>query len=443
MPKEKRTRPIAPPRRKACDPCASVKVRCDHKTPSCSRCTVRGLKCLYPNAINPTATNDELSNLDTSPAAITEPSPIGVNSLSPISGHGMRGSSQSYSHETNLNFGNAIYTTPAASTSNSPSARYEVQSVQYDESNRRDSTHVFEHSLADLVCNIDATAIRNRWLKAFIPDPDHYQKFISPGIEAYISRMLKAYTSCIIHGSSIPPFIHEQQLISNSPSTPLSNCLGLMKLCDSRVCGNGSLVLELLEREMTKMHEQSQNYDHLTLLGAFQAYLIYVMVMFFNLGKESTALREHMVNLQHLACETSTHGLLTSAELDHSRPRWGSWIAAEAKRRTLYIMYLFDNLLCIKDGLPIFVSPELTGLPAPAGKQLWLAATENVWKVAYNTHLSQWKQSGLLLDELWPIPTTLSQNGIIERRGRVDQWLESVDEYGAMLYAVTICTHGG
>ncbi len=43
---------------------------------------------------------------------------------------------------------------------------------------------------------------------------------------------------------------------------------------------------------------------------------------------------------------------------------------AEAKRRTLYTMYLFDNILSAQDGLPTFLSTELRGLAAPAEKSL-------------------------------------------------------------------------
>jgi len=60
----------------------------------------------------------------------------------------------------------------------------------------------------------------------------------------------------------------------------------------------------------------------------------------------------------------------------------------------------------------------------------------------YNIHLAQWMDGGLCIDELWPIPANLDETGISERRSRVDEWLQNIDEFGTMLYAVTSCTHG-
>ena len=347
------------------------------------------------------------------------------------------------------NGGNVPYVTPVGRIFDSPAKNDNTGPITYvhsackaDESNDRIRT--VEDDRSDLVCTIDPTAIRNRWLRAFIPDPDEHLKSNPPGIQAYISRMLKAYTSCMVHASSLPPFIHEQQIACPSPNSPLANCCSLLKVCESEVPRNEAMVQGLIEQEMRNIQEQRSTFSPTNLLAAFQAYLVYVMALFFNLERQQNpALRQYMITLQQLACESSTQGLMTTAELSHARPRWASWILAEAKRRTLYTMYLFDDLLCTKDGLPIFIGTELTGLPATASKHLWRATHEAEWKAAYNEHLSRWDQAGLYLDELWPITPNLSEESVTERRRRVDKWLESVDEYGTMLYAITICTDGG
>ena len=105
-------------------------------------------------------------------------------------------------------------------------------------------------------------------------------------------------------------------------------------------------------------------------------------------------------------------------------------------------MYLFDNLLSTHEGLTTFLGAELQGLPAPSNKTLWRAQTRSEWKVAYNVHLGKWPQGSLRIDELWAVPESVNQSGLAERHRRVDHWLEDVDEFGTMLYAVTCCTHG-
>ena len=167
------------------------------------------------------------------------------------------------------------------------------------------------------------------------------------------------------------------------------------------------------------------------------------MVLFFKLNPGSTSvLRQAMMSLQVLASASSRQGLMCAAEQQNARPRWEAWIVAEANRRTLFTMYLFDSLLSAQDGLPIFLGTELHGLPAPGGRALWRATGKSEWEQAYNLLLSDSAET-LRIDELWPIPPDMDELTIAGRRHRVDRWLESVDEFGTMLYAVTSCTHGG
>lgn len=175
-------------------------------------------------------------------------------------------------------------------------------------------------------------------------------------------------------------------------------------------------------------------------LAAFQAYLIYGMILFFADGEPGKLIdRQVMINLQDFACDIASPGLVCPAELSQQRPDWESWIVASTKRRSLYTTYLFDNLFCSLNGLPTFLGEELESLPAPASKTLWEASNRAMWTTEYNIYLSEWAEGSLRIDELWPAPET----GIEERRKRVDRWLESVDEFGMMLFAITLATHGG
>lgn len=148
--------------------------------------------------------------------------------------------------------------------------------------------------------------------------------------------------------------------------------------------------------------------------------------------------RSIMINLLDFACDIAASGLVCPAEISKTRPDWESWIVADAKRRTLYTLYLFDNIFCAENGLPTYLGLELEGLPAPARKSLWEASHRNQWEDTYTKHLTEWPSGFLRIDELWPDPS----HGDHEKTRRMDQWLRSVDEFGMMIFAVTHITHG-
>jgi hypothetical protein len=145
-----------------------------------------------------------------------------------------------------------------------------------------------------------------------------------------------------------------------------------------------------------------------------------------------------MSNLQEFAYQLSLSGLLCTAEATHSRPSWESWIVASAKRRSLYAMYLFDNVFNALANVPTYIAEELANLPVPASKALWEATERENWEREYDRHLAAWEGGELRISELWFAPEKDSP----ERRDRVDRWVESVDEFGMMLFAVCAHIHG-
>lgn len=306
-----------------------------------------------------------------------------------------------------------------------------------------DGLAVLDFSNLELVCPINVDEINNRWLNAYIPIPGQRLKEYPTNISAFIYRILKSYAAVAVRGRGIPPFVHSSQMLALAASPALSVCLSLVRICDKPLPGSEGVAFDVLQREMDKLCELLGTYDDMSLLAAFQAHLIYAMVLFFQLSQGSTPfLRQAMINLQSLACASSRCGLLCITEQQGSRPRWEAWIVAEAKRRTLYTMYLFDSVLSAQDGLPTFLGTELQGLPAPANKAMWEAGARHEWEKVYNVYLTE-QTGGLRIDELWPVPAGLGESDLVERRDRVDRWLEGVDEFGIMLYAVTSCTHGG
>ncbi|KAL2175498.1 major facilitator superfamily domain-containing protein [Thermothelomyces heterothallicus CBS 202.75] len=300
-----------------------------------------------------------------------------------------------------------------------------------------------DFSHLDLVCPINADDIRNRWLNSYIPVPGQTTKTLSTAVTAFTYRILKSYAAIAVRGHGSLPFLHPAQPLQTGPNPPLSACLSLIRICEKPLPGSEGVAAEVLQREMDKLHGQYDTYDDMTLLAAFQAYLICILVFYFLLGREADPfLRQAIMNLQEIACSCSSQGLVCAAEQGGTRPKWESWIVAEAKRRTLFTMYLLDNMLSAKAGLPTFLGTELRGLLAPASKWLWHAGTRDEWEKSYNVYLAEWSEGGLRIDELWSLPPDLDEADVVKRHSRVDRWLQSVDEFGTMMYAVTSCTHG-
>ncbi|KAF5562586.1 Clock-controlled 8 [Fusarium phyllophilum] len=254
--------------------------------------------------------------------------------------------------------------------------------LDFEQSSVQDTPDLHFDTL-DLVCPINSDDIKNRWLNSYVPLPGQSPKNYSQIVINFVYRMLKSYASTVIRGR-LPPFIHpiQQSLV------PLSTCFTLVRICDP-LPSNVSIAADILQREMTRLYEERGTYEGINLLGVFQAYLIYSMVLFFHLGPSMPFLRQAMINLQEIACATSREGLVCAAEQRGAVPKWESWIMAEAKRRTLYTMYFLDNVLSAHDGLTTYLGTELRGLYSPSSKYLW-QADRNGWEQSYNSHLAEW-----------------------------------------------------
>ncbi|KAJ4148175.1 hypothetical protein LMH87_002656 [Akanthomyces muscarius] len=389
-------------RQKSCQQCSSAKARCDRKQAGCSRCAQRGLVCTYAVA-----------------KAASIPSPGSEFSL-------------------NLNTAEPVRSSPHGTGTVAFAASHGASSFAVE----ADTHDGLDFSRLNLTCPIDVERIQNRWLNPYFEQPDQSIKQYPPMIKRFVFRILKSYAAMAARGRATLPFVHPTQL--DVPGSYLATCLSLARVSDNPLPGSEDAAAAILQREMDAITAQDQeDADNVTTLAAFQAYLIYILILFFRLNQGPGPLfRSAMTTLQGLACVASRKGLVCAADATHTRPRWEEWIVAEAKRRTLYVMYLLDNVLSDQENLPTYLGTELRGLPVASDKPLWQAHTRAVWERDYNVFLAEWSEQALTIDELWPVPPEMDDAGIVRRRRRVDHWLENQDEFGTMLFAVTGCTHG-
>ncbi|KAI1087655.1 hypothetical protein F5B19DRAFT_474792 [Rostrohypoxylon terebratum] len=444
-------------RQKACNSCSTAKAKCNRKVGRCTRCAVKSLSYSYTQLpLSGGSPASTIGNADVGVYGSASPlPPNSTNTLSnpgnvlpsPECGISAATDPQSSTAESALVISDASPTDPTNPTDSSTetfTGNYAPRESRLEVPIRPPKkSEILDFSELELFSPINVDDISNRWLHPYIPVSGQKVKNYPPTITSLIYRILKSYVTVAVRGRAAPPFVHASQVMSTSTSPPLSTCLSLIRICENPLPGSEGVVADVLGREMNNLYEQYVAYDNVTQLAAFQAYLIYSMALFFRLGQISGPfLRQAMMNLQQLACSSGRAGLMCIAEQQHTRPKWEAWIVAEAKRRTLYVMYLFDSVLSTQDGLQTFLGTELQGLPAPRSKCLWRAQTRQEWEIVYNIYLADWLAEGLRIDELWPMPADLSEPGRLQRRNRVDTWLENVDEFGTMIYAVTSCTHG-
>lgn len=386
-------------RRKSCDQCSISKAKCDRQTP-CARCAKRGLSCVYPKTLT-------------------------GSGESPLDGRAQEGSTSGSEYGARVSFPSPHQELfPAVSAGDSGEPWLNFQQL-------------------DLLCPINVEDISNRWLNPYIPGPEQTIKSYPVVVTNYIWRILNSYAASASRGRGIPPFIHAVQTNDPKASLPLNTCLSLIRISEHPLPGTEKAAALVLQREMESIAATRERYDDMALLAAYQAYLVYALVLFFRLSQGSSAFfRQAMMTLQELACSTCGRGLVCAADRRHARPTWEEWIVTESKRRTLYVMYLFDSILSSQENLPTFLGTELRGLPAPANKSLWQAQRRSQWEEEYNVVLTEWTKQYLTIDELWPVPPGLSDADVAERRDRVNRWLENLDEFGTVLFAVTCCTHG-
>jgi len=210
---------------------------------------------------------------------------------------------------------------------------------------------------------------------------------------------------------------------------------------DTRAPGSELLVRDTVRREMNRLYEERLTYDDITHLSACQAYLLYCIHLFFSPDSGSPAMVETstMINLQELASAMSLTGLgTTGAPFYRTNPSWEAWIIAEAKLRTLYTMYMFDNVFCFSQNAPVYVATELGRLPAPASKALWAAANRDEWGSEYGCYLAEWPSEIPRVEDFWPHHM---EEIVKERRERIDRYVESIDDFGMFMLAACSMTH--
>lgn len=390
-------------RRVVCEPCHSRKLKCDRGFP-CLRCIKKRVECVYKEPPEPAASHYTALN----PFALQDQTPV-----------------QSEQHwRASVHDAGPIY----------PSA---TQTEPTMSAPKTWSDYQMSFSKVSLICPIDVERVKTRWLEAFAPDLERRPKVLSPGVTFFTLTTLRSWPRMLTQsGTGSPPFIHPSQLWNSDYPPPLARCVNMAHMWANQVSGGEDIVRETILREAQALFELdgSSSSNDMGRLVTLQAYLLLCLMLLPSSPDEPISMPQQVkINLQELTARSAKDGLLCPAEQSGSRPDHLSWILAEAKRRTLYAVYMFDDVVNTLNEMPCVLGDELGILPMTCSKMLWLGcSSQETWEEQYNANLAAGKH--LRLEELWIHPADE------KTRKRRERWLAAVDEFGLMIYAVASIT---
>lgn len=138
---------------------------------------------------------------------------------------------------------------------------------------------------------------------------------------------------------------------------------------------------------------------------------------------------ELLVQVWDVRRKLAMTGLFLEEEVEHRQPSsWREWVMVSVKRRTIMGLSHLEWAWSIIHGYPVLSCFELSPLPAPAAKYLWLAIESTSWERLYREWLWKWKEGGgYKMVEFFDI----NPSGSLDHRS--EMWLAEADEFGMIL----------
>ena len=239
------------PRKKACGQCSTAKARCDQKRPRCTRCETRNFRCNYALPTSQKAPNTTTGGFPSSVEALG-----GFTFIDPAEAStSLSAQATSIGESNNASFfGTNVASPDALLTPESHGSGRSPRGGDQRSQDRTSDTPTFTD--LSLICTIDSSRVRNRWMEAFVPSPNQRPKNFPPSIIQFISRVFETYPRMMLHPGNPPPIIHPSQLAVPDLPTPLANCLSLVRMWEGQVRGSEVIVRETVEKEMKRLYEE-------------------------------------------------------------------------------------------------------------------------------------------------------------------------------------------
>ncbi|PYI12199.1 hypothetical protein BO78DRAFT_441337 [Aspergillus sclerotiicarbonarius CBS 121057] len=399
-----------PQRRKSCNQCAADKAKCSLKRPSCSRCSMRHIPCMY---------------------ASPEPESPGIASAAP--------SVQQTIPNTPCLDPLPTFQPQALASTFDPSLFEPFfsdlgswHSLQPSDLALRFPQHMESLELLSFPNNISCASPAVAQQPQ--PNSDPNAVALANHIMELLFRVLRTWPQMLADEFQMPPIFHSTQVDPSAKlPRPLATCITLAKMWHGQRAGAEGIVRETILKELDLIIHRVSYFDEATLLAVLQAVVIYTIILLSpSTTSQSAPDNEEMVfrKVEVLVTQVVRGGLFLTEERAQTRPCWEAWVRVTSKRRAVLALYLLHWAYSVLHKVPCFDCKDLGFMPAPAPKALWEARSEQEWNTRYIHWLARWSGQMYLQAEFGKIPLGPTLNP------RAEKWLGEADEFGFLMVSI-------
>ncbi|KAJ8099055.1 hypothetical protein POJ06DRAFT_255835 [Lipomyces tetrasporus] len=430
-------------RQKSCHACRTTKTKCSFEHPSCSRCLLWDIPCIYDrprdykgshgaaNMISNDPTQSSLArwdageNLSTSLDCVHSTDVLGTDDgsfqdvtkfISDLDASGTFFNS-GLNSVTYASFGADVIQQnhrPQLEQSSRETAGSSLGYVLWTPPKLTATVHYGDQSTRTLT-----------HLRLGNPASQHCAVLAMGIIRAFPQMMLRQQT--------FPPFIHGQWHRSVMPEE-IANCMSIAQIFTARTSETRGFLWRTIAAEAQRFKDLLDTYSAQEILTAAQALLIYMIMAIIDQDELTSERGADMINTFKLLC-IRFKDLINGpfAEPDHMHPSatWEDWIFAESRRRLGCLWFLITRIVSVRNGAECASYDYNYFLPVCSAKTMWEARTREEWESELAFH-----EVGRIRRELWNLGALVDahrQSYDPMSAFLLDAWDASTDKLGTLM----------
>ncbi|CZR61487.1 uncharacterized protein PAC_11383 [Phialocephala subalpina] len=477
-------------RRKSCVACIKAKTRCGMTLPSCSRCSSKGLQCLYKSANAPSS--PEVQGVHVEEPALVGAAPPLLAEIALDSSPSATGQVRSPRDLWYLSSGNGFDHNLSTNTWQDLYSNAETNNIEGP---------IFPNEILDL-----HSFSWNYPSDTFLPQIHHFKDRVVlgsfyvidvqlPSVEldtktilekrdvragphgstlgrAYCMTALRSYPAMLCSDvGTLPPFVHARSRPRNKSRyvddetvalpEPLEICISIMRMYTAKTPGNLPFIWHTIGAESQRIEGNYRSWDTWNILASVQAMTIYLILGLLEDSSSYVADRQILrsmcnttrvrailspfrkncrliFSLQRIAEKLHPIGRPCNEELPQDRlPTWEDWAQSECQRRTAVILIIIIHLFSIEHGSLIPPCGGFSALPLPCSKKLWQASDLETWEKEYRKEYMGGGGEGLkrvpTYRDLLPDLEDLEGPTSSSRMEWLSEWFLGMDEVGTLI----------
>ncbi|KAK3291037.1 uncharacterized protein B0H64DRAFT_427492 [Chaetomium fimeti] len=365
-------------RKKACSECARSKVRCDQGVPSCSRCAIHGLPCVYPH-------EGGLHQIATPPSNASAVTPSAVSAHVPLTPSSIPSQpiwTSVVDQEPDLTaplnpFSEPNWVPDLPDDWREPfflfdlgqgGAEVSSANVSAPMSTASNSQGDTQSSEVDILQD-SSVHITDKWSTA------------EQGLDL-IDRVLKSYVDGVAQGLHRPPFIHHWNWDHNRRPLVLAEATAVAQLYATTTPQSDAVLLRFINTQLLSLQRNITTQPRADDISMMQATLLYSMMRIYRSGPMASECidRVPLRLLQHVLSK-SIHCMTPHTNVTPND--WESWIQDESLRRCFLTLHALDHVTHARAGLPGVICALFPASPLPCPPDVWEAPTAEAWAVRH------------------------------------------------------------